>query len=290
METPAPLTLQATAATVENSYTDVNGDRIAYRSIGTGSPILLANRMRGTIDTWDPLFLDNLAQSHRVITFDYPGVGYSAGKLPGHMSEVAKFIIDFAATLSLKTFVLAGWSWGGAVSQFALTEYPQHITHAILIGTNPPGKNEHPMQQYWLDRALKPINDLDDEYILFFEPRSTASVQAAEASRNRIYARPDVVSHIPATADEIQAYFKGVTSYHEDKADHRAKLSTSSVPILILCGDHDPSVPVENWYALSGKLPTAQLIVFPASGHGPQHQYPGLSVRYICEFIKHTSQ
>ncbi|WP_198173794.1 alpha/beta fold hydrolase [Lysobacter soli] len=68
----APAFAQNTAATAETRYVQVDGDRIAYRRIGSGSPIVLANRMRGTLDTWDPLFLDTLARNHTVITFDTP--------------------------------------------------------------------------------------------------------------------------------------------------------------------------------------------------------------------------
>jgi len=41
-------------------------------------------------------------------------------------------------------------------------------------------------------------------------------------------------------------------------------LKNTNVPILHLGGDHDLSVPVENWYALGGQLPTLNLIPTPA--------------------------
>ena len=66
-----------TASTATTQYVEVDGIRIAYRSIGAGSPLVLLTRMRGTLDTWDPLFLDQLAVTHRIITVDYPGTGYS---------------------------------------------------------------------------------------------------------------------------------------------------------------------------------------------------------------------
>jgi hypothetical protein len=50
-----------TASTATTQYVEVGGSRIAYRSIGSGSPLVLLTRMRGTLDTWDPLFLDQLA-------------------------------------------------------------------------------------------------------------------------------------------------------------------------------------------------------------------------------------
>ena len=50
------------------------GKKIAYRSIGTGPPIILVNRFRGNLDSWDPAFLDAVASTYNVITIDYSGI------------------------------------------------------------------------------------------------------------------------------------------------------------------------------------------------------------------------
>ncbi|MEW5676037.1 alpha/beta hydrolase [Flavobacterium enshiense] len=277
-----------TAATAKTQYVEINGDKIAYRSFGKGSPIVLANRMRGTLDTWDPLFLDGLAKTHRVITFDYPGIGYSTGTLPTDMSKVAKFVKDFTATIKVQKFAMLGWSWGGFVTQTTLLEYPNSVTHAVLVGTAPPGiKNDLPIQQKWVERALKPVNNLEDEEILFFEPDSEFSRRMAKESRDRIYARPGVVDKIASTMDIFQLFLKGHEKFKEDM-NRREELTKTNIPILIICGDNDTSVPAEHWYKLSGKFKNAQILVYPESGHGPQHQYPELSAQYIDQFIKIT--
>jgi pimeloyl-ACP methyl ester carboxylesterase len=76
--------------------------------------------MRGTLDTWDPLFLDQLAQTHRVITLDYPGTGYSTGTLPTDLGQLAAFVNTFASKIGVTRFAVLGWSWGGIVSQAVL--------------------------------------------------------------------------------------------------------------------------------------------------------------------------
>lgn len=274
------------AATTQTKFVDVAGNRIAYRTFGNGAPLLLLNRMRGTLDTWDPLFLDQLARSRAIITVDYPGTGYSAGKLPTDMGDVATFVSDFTTKIGVKQFGLLGWSWGGLVSQAVLLRYPERVTHAILLGTAPPGPGQAEIQSVWLERALKQVNDLDDEVVLFFEPKSAASRAAAKASRDRIYARPGVVDKIPATQQEFQAFFAAHEGFRADSAGRRAQLTKTPVPIMILCGDNDTSVPATNWYPLIGQIPRGQLIVLPESGHGPQHQYPELSAQYIDAFLK----
>jgi pimeloyl-ACP methyl ester carboxylesterase len=277
---------QDRASTAQTRFVDVKGDRIAYRSFGRGEPLLLLNRMRGTLDTWDPMFLDQLSMSHAVVTVDYPGTGYSAGTLPTDMGAVAAFVNDFTNQIRLKRFAVLGWSWGGLASQAFLLRYPERVSHAVLVGTAPPGPGQAEIQAVWLERALKPVNDLDDEIILFFEPKSQSSRQAAKASRDRIYARSGVVSRIPSTPRQFQPFFSAAEGFRADSAGFREQLTKVRVPIMILCGDNDTSVPATNWYPLIGRIPRAQLLVLPESGHGPQHQYPQLSAQYIVAFLR----
>lgn len=285
---PSPAAAAAGAASAETRYLSVNGERIAYRSLGKGEPIVLVNRLRGTLDTWDPLFLDALASQYRVITVDYPGIGYSQGQQPDDMDKAAAFIGDFAATLGLKHYAALGWSWGGLVTQALLLDRPEQVRQVILVGTVPPGANTVPMQPAFLDAAVKPVNDLADEEILFFEPRSEASRAAAKASHQRIYARPGVTEKIPAKPEQLQAYFKAAKGFHADAEDRRGQLSRTRTPILVICGDNDPGTPGQNWFTLMGQLPTAQLLMVPQTGHAPQHQHPELTADYIHRFLAHT--
>ena len=276
------------AVASETRFVEVDGDKIAYRRIGSGPPILLATRLRGTLDTWDPLFLDSLAKQHTVITFDYPGVGYSSGVLPGDMDEVAAFVDRFATAIDLDTFAVLGWSWGGLVMQTYLLEHPERVTQAILVGTNPPGRIEIPAQQVFIDRAFKPVNNLEDEEVLFFEPASESSRAAARASHDRIHARPGVTSRIPSTPEAIQAYLKAVPGFVEDVQDRRGRLARIHTPILIIAGDHDTSTAGQNWLPLIGQMQNAQFLFYSGTGHGPQHQHPELSADYIADFLART--
>lgn len=273
------------ADSAETRYVTVHGDHIAYRKIGSGSPLLLTNRLRGTLDTWDPLFLEELASHHTVITFDYPGVGYSSGALPTDLDALGKLVAGVADAVGLERFTIVGWSWGGIVAQLAVTDLAQRLTHAVIIGANPPGKNDIPVQQAFLDRAVKPVNDLADEEVLFFVPGSARSMAAARASHERIYARAGVTEKIPATMPEFMRFFKAVESFHADTGNRRAALARSKIPILLLCGDHDISAAAGNWFPMIGAFPRAQLLVLGDAGHAPQHEYPALAAQYIRTFL-----
>jgi pimeloyl-ACP methyl ester carboxylesterase len=276
-----------TALNSKTEFADVSGRKIAYRSIGKGTPIILVNRFRGTLDTWDPLFLDKLAENYKVITFDYTGIGYSTGTLSTDLKDVAKDVKDLADFLKIKKTIIVGWSYGGLVTQVATLQFSDLISQTVLLGTGPPGERVVPLEQAFLDSALKPVNDFDDEIILFFEPSSEKSKAEAKASHDRIAKRIDV-SKIPSTMDVFQLYFKGSAGLTEDKDNFKGKLKTTTTPILIISGDHDISFAVENWYPLTRQMPTAQLIVLPQTGHAPQHQHVNLVVNYIHAFLENT--
>jgi hypothetical protein len=45
------------ATSTPTQFADLASRKIAYRMFGTGTPLILAVRFRGTLDVWDPLFL-----------------------------------------------------------------------------------------------------------------------------------------------------------------------------------------------------------------------------------------
>ena len=124
------------ALTTATQFANIDNKRIAYRTIGEGTPIILANRFRGTLDTWDPLFLDLLAESNTVVTFDYSGIGYSEGELPLDLHLVAAEITKIADYLNLDQFFVGGWSYGGLAAQYATFLYPARVLGTVIIGSN----------------------------------------------------------------------------------------------------------------------------------------------------------
>jgi pimeloyl-ACP methyl ester carboxylesterase len=101
-----------TALTAETQFATIHQNKIAYRTFGSGTPLFFINRFRGVMDTWDPLFLDALAEKNTVILFDYPGIGSSEGELPLDILEVAKTVPALADHLGIEKFNVLGWSDG----------------------------------------------------------------------------------------------------------------------------------------------------------------------------------
>lgn len=276
--------MSSISANVVTAYAHTTHYEIAYRRMGAGTPLFLVNRFRGVMDTWDPLFLDELASRFEVIVFDYPGIGDSRGSLPLHMHEVSRSVIELADSLGIKQFNILGWSFGGLVTQDVLFRFPDRTSNVVLIGTNPPGKNEVPFEPVFFERALKPYNDLEDEIVLFFEPSSASSRLSAIASHQRITSRLDN-KKIPSDQAIFQRYFAASAEFREDREGWREKFKMLRIPILVISGDHDISLSVENWFPLIGISPSLELLVLPDAGHAPQHQEPTRIARHIVDFL-----
>ncbi|HEY0198284.1 MAG TPA: alpha/beta hydrolase [Rhodanobacter sp.] len=278
------------STSIPTQFANVGNRRIAYRSLGTGPALILCTRFRGTLDTWDPAFLDSLAERFRVITFDYQGIGQSTGTPSYDPKSLAHDVVALADALDENKFVIGGWSLGGQAAQVVATVWPERVTHVILLGTTPPGDSAHASTPAFSAYALKLYNNLDEETILFFEPMSAESREAARTSRLRMGLRttgrsPDVPEGLylrllkESLHDEV---------FHDD-GGYRSFLERTKIPILVISGDHDIGFPVENWFNLSRKWRSLYLSVLPRAGNAVQHQYPELAAHVMGCFVESIS-
>ena len=287
MTTPAS---RETAVTSPNRFLDIDGRRLAYRVIGEGKTILLCTRFRGTMDDWDPAFLNGLAANGmRVVIFDYTGLGLSTGEPSYNPQALAKDVRDLVAGLSLGNIVIAGWSLGGIVAQVVLATMPAKLSHVVLLATTPAGPLVKPSEQLFYDQARIEDMGFERQVTLFFEPTSDASRTAAKRSLERIAQRR--AGRSPAVPIEFARANLGTGPRNPIVPANPIldALKATRLPILHIAGDHDIAFPVENWQALGRELPTLRLLTFPHAGHGPHHQYPEEAAAQIAAFVRTAS-
>src|SRR5262245_43197744 len=136
--------MNTSALTAKTQFVEYDGRRLAYRSAGAGDPIILCNRFRGTLDTWDPAFIDALARRHQVIWCSCGRMRRSRGQPAEDILEYARDVRAVALGLGLRKIIVGGWSFGGMVAQTAAAVFPELVSHIVLIGTTPPGENKQP--------------------------------------------------------------------------------------------------------------------------------------------------
>src|ERR1700752_4471862 len=196
----SPVTSQPNAVSAPNRYVEVSGRRLAYRTIGWGYPIVLCQRFRGNMDSWDPAFLDGLGwHGFQDVIFDYSGIGLSTGERTYSPPSLARDAIELIGALGLQKVVIAGWSVGGIAAQIVFAMAGVKVSHVVLLATTPPGDLAKLGEQLFFELAAKPKNDLSDNTALFFEPTSEVSREAAMRSAARLEERKhDLSVEVPA--------------------------------------------------------------------------------------------
>lgn len=275
-------------ASVETSteYVDVDGVRYAYRELGPSRgtdapPLVFLHRFRGTLDDWDPAFVDAVSQQRQVILFSDAAVGSSTGSPATSVDEKALNAASFVRALGHETVDVLGFSMGGFVAQAIAMSEPDLIRSVVLVGTGPGGNPEtDPHTDIVFQIALKPEYSFEDVRYLFFAEGRDAETQAyIERSALRTDREPLVA---PAT---IQAMGGLIMDFMGGKTDHFARLGELRQPTLIISGDDDHFFPVKNQWLLYRELADAQLAVYPQAGHAPHQQHPELVAAQVTDFL-----
>jgi pimeloyl-ACP methyl ester carboxylesterase len=85
------------------------------------------------------------------------------------------------------------------------------------------------------------------------------------------------------TNEAIHAQVAAITKWGMASAD---SLQSISHPVLVVNGDNDIMVPTINSVELAGKLPKAELSVFPDAGHGAIFQYHEMFTQQALRFLQ----
>lgn len=260
----APQTLFINAA---NRFITVNGIPFAYRDIGprVGMPLVLLNHWGAVLDNFDPAIIDGLAQTRRVITIDYRGIGGSGGTAPLTVGEMADDAVQLTRALGLETVDVLGFSLGGFVAQDIALKAPELVRRLILTGTGPAGGSgiDKVGSVSW-PLILKGLLTLRDPKVYLFFTSSANSRRSASQYLQRLQARKTNRDQGP-TPRAFLRQLKAITAWGKQPPQDLGRLCA---PTLVVNGDTDIMVPSINSFELAKSIPNAELVIYQDAGHG----------------------
>jgi len=267
-------------------FVDAADVRFAYRAFGADSdvPLVLLQRFRGTMDDWDPLFLDVLAAERQVIVFDNVGVGRTSGESPATIGGMASHAAAFIRSLGLSLVDVLGWSMGGAVAQALTLSEPGLVRRLVVAASGPGGvAGTTPMSDSVRQVASKPVNDDEDFLYLFFdgdEERRSAGREHFARLHRRAEADGPLVR--PAT---VQAMFRALAAWTLGQESAYARLAEIQQPVFVANGAHDVMVDAYNSFAMVERLPNAELVIYSDAAHGFLFQHAERFGARVLEFL-----
>jgi len=279
-----PYPIHQTAPT---QFVEARGIRFAYRRLGRpgGVPLLMNMHFTGTMDHWDPLVTDGLAQGREVILFDNAGIGSSSGEVPTTIAGMAADAVAFAQALGLAQVDVLGFSLGGLVAQEIALAAPQLVRRLVLVGTGPRGGEgmaslTPQAQDIFGARYEQP----DHLWLRVFFTPSRASQQAGQAFLRRFRLRTE--DRDPEAGEQVAAaQLAALAEWGAPRPGAFDYLARITQPTLVVNGDEDVIIYTSNSLILKQHLPDAQLILYPDANHGAQYQHPERFVADVDRFL-----
>ena len=265
-------------------FVNVKGNTFAYRILGKdeGIPLVLLPGLGGSMDDWDPAVTDGLAKKYKVILFDNKGVASSKGITPNTVQAMADDAVDFIRALNLDKVNIMGFSMGGFVAQRIVLTYPSLIDKMILTGTGPQGA----IGLSNLPDIVGSTAGLSPEasFLKFGFTESAQSIAAGKAAYARIQLRTTDRDLILSDATS-NSQFTAVLTWAQPDAGALEELKNIKNPVLIVHGENDLPISVQNAKNMAGNLEHSELLVFPDSGHASFFQNHEAFVARALEFL-----
>jgi non-heme chloroperoxidase len=253
-----------------NTIRTKDGTEIYFKDWGTGRPVVFSHGWPLSADAWDAQMLFLGDNGYRVIAHDRRGHGRSSQ--PWNGNDMDTYADDLAALiekLDLKNATLVGHSTGGGeVARYIGRHRSKRVSQAVLIASVPP-------------QMLKTKNNPGGLPISVFD-EIRAGVLADRSQFFKDLSMPFYGYNKPGAKvsqgvrdsfwlQGMQASFKGVYDCIKafSETDFTDDLKKIDVPTLILQGDADQIVPIDDASRLSAKLvKNSTLKVYPGASHG----------------------
>ena len=246
---------------------------IAHIDKGKGRPVLLLHGLFGSGVYWSPL-IATLSRTRRVIAPDLPGFGKSAGTpVPADIAGFAAVSVDLLDALGVGSADVVGYSMGGLVAQQLALDAPERIRRLVNYATKPMAADAdrfEPFNQTLAELDEKPVQEV------------------ATANITRWFKHPPPPEAWQLCLDALRGtQSAGAIAALQavDGWDIRERLGQIAAPVLVVSGDSDRSVSLENMLMQFNLLGAAQLCVLPDCGHVAHLERPGLFATVLRSFL-----
>lgn len=250
-----------------------------YSDDGPGPVVVLLHGFTLDLTVWDTQ-RETLGSIYRVIAPDLRGHGRSAapeGIYP--IDDLADDVVELLDSLKIsEPVVLGGLSMGGYVALSIAVRYPKRLRGLMLVNTRAAADSPETAQvREQQARQIDATGDVTPVVAMMLPKLFGPTTQTR---------RGDLVERTGAVMRQTPA--RGVSGSLRGMAnrpDRTADLRRIALPTLVMAGEADAMIPVEESRRMACALPNAELAIIPDAGHLAPLENPGAANAAILRFL-----
>lgn len=239
---------------------------------GTGEPLVLIMGHVFPSELWYPV-LPALAKQRRVITLDNRGTGGSDATRDHTIADMCDDVLAVMDAAGVDAADVFGVSMGGGIAMELARRAPSRVRSLVLGCTR-----------------IKPeVAPISRKGRIFYQiPYRWLVARSTDTSGYGSACPPEAVERDREVLKRMTYSKAGVWAQSKAIARYTlplAQAATIAQPALVLHGDEDTAISVEEAQVIAKTLPDARLVIYPGAGHNFLACYPEKVVADVLGFI-----
>ncbi len=246
-----------------------DGARVYVEEFGDGDPLVLLHGGLGTGRDWLPL-IPNLTAEFHVVTLDVRGHGHSTNPASSLTYPlIASDVVEVIEQLELDRPFIAGWSDGGQHVLQVGARFP-NVARALAAGAADYQSTAETRRWVRAFFGMDEVGEVDLEVL------DQELGDAAERFRAK---------H-PGGHEQWRSLVEQTARLWLDGGELSAEeYARIDVPTLVVLGDRDADLPVEDAVSMYRAIPHAELAICPGADHFIPWARPDWLVVTLTEFF-----
>lgn len=243
------------------------------------SPVVMINGLGASAHDWGPL-LALLGTERRIVVFDNRGAGRSA--IPDDPVSLELLASDTVAVMDahgIESADVIGYSMGGMIAQLVALEHPGRLRRLVLLGTHP-GARSAVRSRPRARAVLSPEEDLPREDLVRIQYEAFVAPgfreREPETFEEMLGVRMSHLAPLYAWRRQLQAVVE---------SERAERIPGIRAPTLVIHGEADPLIPLENGRMLAELIPGARLVTLSDSGHMLNWEAPEAVAVAVLSFL-----
>ena len=232
-----------------------------YEVHGSGEPLVMINGAAVTTEIYTEL-IPIYSPEYRMVLFDNRGAGRTdAPDIPYTMEMMARDVAGLLDTVGISSAHVFGASLGGGIAQLFALFYPDRVRSLVLSVTHC-GGSHMVVPHAEIAEVLSSLTMADPEERAEAMMRLCVTPEFAAGN-------PGIMQRMKEERARQYASSQGIRQQQQVSCatDIYERLPEIKALTLIIHGDADQLVPVENARVMASRIPNAELVIFPDAGH-----------------------